>query len=713
MRSIIVVLREDETAQVTPERVYMGEHCAAQLEITLPERLRGGFDYYTLCFDVMGAGRRVPLGNIYPAAEEEEEAENLAYVREGIIYCLLPEQVTQCSYVRVQVEAHVEENGRCVRLEKSAPFLLAFEDGIAGEGETLSAFALGHMNELMAQLDLMRQTLRLKVEGADEAVEPQVLRAEQAARAAEQAAQRAELVSVTPGPQGLPGPQGAVGPQGQTGPKGDKGDTGSQGPAGPQGITGAQGFAGPKGDRGDTGSQGFAGPKGDTGPQGSAGPKGDTGDTGLEGTAGPRGDMGPEGPAGTKGDTGDTGPQGPAGPQGEPGPQGPRGESGEGIGILGPQGPAGPKGEKGDPGEGGGLAVVDTYADMETAAAPFAWARQALDPQPMAAQPQDLMEYLQENNIDPGVLGGGPQVILTVPANLAPIALRLSDAPAYHDLGGQGFTRSSLSARDGVEMITLTAQEDYGGSGKAYTFIFERMNLAGPEPEIRQYTYSWGTASNPVPGWYDDSTAAPAPAHELSFTTDLLLSIQSGTVTDWGDVLVEGEARPAGLYASVDDVWEYAGAGEAAQGLPGRDAAGVYGVVSNPLSVNISPASYQKLSLETRGASAGMNDSADAGELQPKESGVFLISFNASVYVAGQTGALIRTYLAKNGTEIPESRRTVSPGTANGAYLFAASSAIVRVEGGESVSVYASVTDTPGICQIDSRGASLTMAKIG
>jgi len=287
MRSIKVELREDETAHVTPERVYMGEHCAARLEIELPRRLCGGFDYYTLCFDVMGAGRGVALGNIYPIGGEGEEPEGLAHVQDGVICCLLPDQVTQCSYVRVQVEACAQENGRCVRLEKSAPFLLAFEDGIAGEGEPLSAFALGHMSALMAQLDHMRQTLRLKVEGAEEAVAPQIARAEQAALAAEQAAQRAEQAAVTAGPPGPAGAKGDPGPQGPAGAKGDKGDTGAQGSAGPQGDPGP---VGPKGEPGE--GMGIPGPKGDPGPQG---------EPGQDGPQGPKGDAGPQGEPGQDG----------------------------------------------------------------------------------------------------------------------------------------------------------------------------------------------------------------------------------------------------------------------------------------------------------------------------------------------------------------------------------------------------------------------------
>ena len=48
MRIIKVVLLDDETVQRDQSVVYMGEHRAAQLQVTLPQRLREGFDYYTL-----------------------------------------------------------------------------------------------------------------------------------------------------------------------------------------------------------------------------------------------------------------------------------------------------------------------------------------------------------------------------------------------------------------------------------------------------------------------------------------------------------------------------------------------------------------------------------------------------------------------------------------------------------------------------------------
>ena len=252
MRTIKVVLLDDEQAQVIPERVYMGEHRAARLEISLPARLQTGFDYYNLCFDVMGAGKRIPLGNIYEADDPSEFA-GLAKMENGEIICELPESLTQCSYLRAQVEACCEENGLCTRLEKSVPFVIAFEDSIAGEGDVLSSLALGHTTKLMAQLDRLRRILRVEVQGAQDVIGPLTDRAEQAADRAEQALADALELNITPG---SPGSQGPMGPQGPQGPKGDTGNTGPQGPKGDTGNTGPQG---PKGDKGDPGTPGAGG----------------------------------------------------------------------------------------------------------------------------------------------------------------------------------------------------------------------------------------------------------------------------------------------------------------------------------------------------------------------------------------------------------------------------------------------------------------------
>jgi len=366
MRAIKAVLHDDGTALVTPERIYMGEHRAARLEITLPERLREGFDYYNLCFDVMGAGKRIPLGNVYPAGEDDGFA-GLAWMENGEIFCELPQSLTQCSYLRAQVEACREENGLCTRLEKSPPFTMAFEDAVAGEGDALSAMALGHMDKLMARLNRMRRTLRVEIQGVREAIEPALLRAEQAVGNAEQAASvaaqkaaEALALSLMPGPKGDPGPQGPKGDIGNTGPQGQKGDKGDKGDPGPQGSAGATGLQGPKGEKGDTGDAGAAGPKGDQGDTGAPGigiiyrdgvalytdlpsvaAQGDAyfvhedgllyiyGKNGFPAYGGGVAFEGLAGPQGPKGDTGSTGPQGPKGDAGATGPAGPQGLPGE------------------------------------------------------------------------------------------------------------------------------------------------------------------------------------------------------------------------------------------------------------------------------------------------------------------------------------------------------------------------------------------------
>lgn len=166
---------------------------------------------------------------------------------------------------------------------------------------------------------------------AKEGVEVYVESARDAAKAAEQGAQRAEAAVVN-----VPKVVGttwwvydkSVGAYVDTGveaqgPVGPKGETGARGP---QGSTGA---TGPQGPRGETGPQGIQGPKGDTGPAGPQGPVGETGPQGATGVQGPRGIQGEVGPQGPQGEVG------PAGPQGIQGPEGPRGFSGVAVQTSG------------------------------------------------------------------------------------------------------------------------------------------------------------------------------------------------------------------------------------------------------------------------------------------------------------------------------------------------------------------------------------------
>ncbi|MDR2647727.1 MAG: hypothetical protein LBB67_06360 [Oscillospiraceae bacterium] len=161
MRTIQVTLADDESVQLDPERVYMGEHCAARLAITLPARLCAGFDYYSLCFELMGCGNAIPTGNIYPLGNADENP--MAYLDGNVIFCTLPEQLTACSYLRCQVDACKQEDGTCTVREKSAPFMLIFEHSVTGEAAPFFSFALGQLPSLQAQLDKMRETLQIDV----------------------------------------------------------------------------------------------------------------------------------------------------------------------------------------------------------------------------------------------------------------------------------------------------------------------------------------------------------------------------------------------------------------------------------------------------------------------------------------------------------------------------------------------------------------------
>ncbi|MDR1465173.1 MAG: hypothetical protein LBJ11_07750 [Oscillospiraceae bacterium] len=166
MRSIDILLRDDESVEVSPAVVYMGEHNAAQLRVALPARLREGFDYYALSFDLMDAGKRALTGNIYPAGEEGAAGDTLpgAVLADGIILYRLPEQLTAGAYLRGQVEAYRTQDGVCGSLEKSAPFLVSFAGGLAGDAEPLASFALGHMAELQAEIDRLLAALRTEID---------------------------------------------------------------------------------------------------------------------------------------------------------------------------------------------------------------------------------------------------------------------------------------------------------------------------------------------------------------------------------------------------------------------------------------------------------------------------------------------------------------------------------------------------------------------
>ncbi len=161
MRIIEVTLLADESVQVTQPKVYMGEHQAAELAITLPPRLSAGFAYYTLLFDMMDSGRQACTANIYPGEPptDAEESGTCAWLTDGVLHCTLPRTLTTGSWLRCQVAASVQAEGACVRVEKSAPFLIAFEGGGQEGAEQLTPYTFGEVERLLAELDSIKNNL--------------------------------------------------------------------------------------------------------------------------------------------------------------------------------------------------------------------------------------------------------------------------------------------------------------------------------------------------------------------------------------------------------------------------------------------------------------------------------------------------------------------------------------------------------------------------
>ncbi|MDR3313899.1 MAG: hypothetical protein LBS96_05510 [Oscillospiraceae bacterium] len=159
MRTIEVALLADEAVEIAQPKVYMGEHLAAELAVTLPERLLAGFDYYTLCFDLMDSGRQACTANIYPGAAPAEEGGASAWLAGGVLHCTLPRALTAGSWLRCQVAACVQAEGDCVRMDKSAPFIISFEGGNPADAGLLTPYTAGEVERVLAELDALKSNL--------------------------------------------------------------------------------------------------------------------------------------------------------------------------------------------------------------------------------------------------------------------------------------------------------------------------------------------------------------------------------------------------------------------------------------------------------------------------------------------------------------------------------------------------------------------------
>ena len=149
MRDIKVKILADGTAQVEEPFCFCGEHNAARLCITLNEELKTDASYYLLSFDVYGLSRRI-MSNIISGADSTP-----AYVKDGVIYCPLPEALTSTGELSVQVEAHRRDELEVKAVIKSSVFTLGFEPSVMGVDGELEE-ACGILPQIAAAVESLR-----------------------------------------------------------------------------------------------------------------------------------------------------------------------------------------------------------------------------------------------------------------------------------------------------------------------------------------------------------------------------------------------------------------------------------------------------------------------------------------------------------------------------------------------------------------------------
>lgn len=89
MRDINITILSNGTAQIDEPSCFCGEHNAARLCITLSSELKTDASYYLLSFSSDGMSRRIVSNTI------KDSASTPANVINGVIYCPLPEELTE------------------------------------------------------------------------------------------------------------------------------------------------------------------------------------------------------------------------------------------------------------------------------------------------------------------------------------------------------------------------------------------------------------------------------------------------------------------------------------------------------------------------------------------------------------------------------------------------------------------------------------------
>lgn len=293
MRTIDIDLATDKTPE--PQVAgYAGDHNAAQVVITLPERMIAeGIAYYVVS--------RVTWCGVQTYSERLQAVD-------GKLTMPLTQQImtarrgAQSSTLCLQVSAY-DEAGNYI--DHSPPIELTVLQSLTGDQSETVNEAEGLIAEIQATLERVGgMPDGLSIDGAvlqltsqgEPIGEPITLPAG-GGTAIERAEIREDghlwLIQTGGGAEIDCGTA-----KGEQGPKGDPGEIGPQGPPGKDGEQGLQGLIGPQGPKGDPGEQGARGEpgaRGEIGPQGEKGAQGPQGVPGIDGEQGPPGTQGPAG----------------------------------------------------------------------------------------------------------------------------------------------------------------------------------------------------------------------------------------------------------------------------------------------------------------------------------------------------------------------------------------------------------------------------------
>lgn len=157
MREYIIKINNDGTATaVTTPQQYMEEHNATQLSIELNDELKHpGISYYTLCFNI-NALTDNPY-NVKITSDMITSNSPNGCTDGDYIYYPLPESLTACKSLAVQVQAYIlGANEKIEEIIKSPVFYLNFSSSVTGEEELLNFDGSGFismMHEAISQMD--------------------------------------------------------------------------------------------------------------------------------------------------------------------------------------------------------------------------------------------------------------------------------------------------------------------------------------------------------------------------------------------------------------------------------------------------------------------------------------------------------------------------------------------------------------------------------